>query len=249
MMRLTKFVVLGGLIITAILVCGTTTSIRAGEPCTSCSDCQAKLTSGLFTHVELAADITEHEGVCIGLNFGESNLTFDCNGYLIDGDGVDSNPDQAVLIRHGSDITITNCLISDFSTGIFMVDTTNNTVSNNLFYSNRIAIEVTHAESNLICENTISHSSTGIKISDSNYNQLDSNFICDNEIWDIYFANGKENIGEGNTCEKTSFWVEGESPGCTFACPFFVDGFESGCCGAWVDLPTTGLMVPTNWLN
>ena len=85
---------------------------------------------------------------------------------------------------------------------------------------------------------------TGIKISDANYNQLLSNFVCGNSLWDIYYSNGLETSGDGNTCDTTYFWSEGGSPGCTFVCPFFDDGFESGCCGGWEGLPDEGPRSP-----
>ena len=96
---------------------------------------------------------------------------------------------------------------------------------------------MTNAESCLISENRITENSTGIKLSDAQFNVLQRNFICGNFPWDIYFANGLENVGEGNTCDLTYYWGEGGTPGCSYECPFFADGFESGCCGGWGELP------------
>ena len=50
------------------------------ETCSSCADCQAKLSSGLYSVVELDVDIIDYPGSCIDLHLGESNVTFDCAG-------------------------------------------------------------------------------------------------------------------------------------------------------------------------
>ena len=214
-----KSVRLGIAVLLAASSVGTAQMVQAGETCSSCAECQAALASGLWPTVFLTADIINHAGDCIGLNFGESNVTFDCDGHVIDSDGAGVNPERGISIRHGSDITITNCTILDFDSGIFLVDTSDIVVSSNRFLSNNIGIELTHVESTLVSDNAVSGNSTGIKISDSNYNDLISNFVCGNVIWDIYYANGMENVGDGNTCDTTHFWNEGGTPGCTSTCP------------------------------
>ena len=228
-----KTVRLGIAVLLAASFIGTAQMVQAGEPCSSCADCQAKLVSGLWPTVVLTADIIDHAGDCIGLNFGESDVIFDCNGHVIDSDGADVNPEHGISIRHGSGITITNCTISDFDTGILLVEASDIVASSNQVFSNHIGIELTNVESVLISDNTVSSNSTGIKISSSISNDLISNFVCGNSLWDIYYANGMDNVGDGNTCDATYFWNEGGTPGCTFTCSVFVDGFETGNCGAW----------------
>lgn len=228
-----KSVRLGIAVLLAASFVGTAQMVQAAEPCSSCADCQAKLASGLWPTVVLTADIIDHAGDCIGLNFGESDVIFDCNGHVIDGDEIYVNSERGISIRHGSNITITNCTISDFDSGIFLVEAAGNLLTGNRLVSNHKGIEMIHVESNVVSNNRVSGNVTGIKISDANFNQLLSNTVCGNSLWDIYYSNGLENVGEANTCDKTYFWNEGGTPGCTFACSVFVDGFESGDCGVW----------------
>ena len=208
----------------------------ASEPvvtCNSCADCEAKLSSGAYTTVTLDTDILGHEGTCINLNQGESDLVFDCAGHLIDGDGLAINPVEGVSMLHGSGNSVMNCVITDFDSAIYLVETTSIVVENNLLSDNRIGIDLSNAHSNTITGNTIQGSSTGVKISNSDYNYLGSIASCDNFPWDIYLASGIDNVGVDNTCGVTYYWNDAGVTDCTFSCPMYSCGFEDGTLDGW----------------
>ena len=90
--------------------------------CNNCSDCQTKIDNALpGDEVRLTADITNQDGDCIKFNTGKSNITFDCQGHLIDGDG-DSNGYGIYLNRNNDYNVIKNCSIQQFQYGYYSFD-------------------------------------------------------------------------------------------------------------------------------
>lgn len=206
----------------------------ASEPCDSCSDCQSKLASGLYSTVELTVDIVDQSGTCIDLTSGESDVEFDCAGHLIDGDELGVDPVQGIAMMHGSRVTVRSCRISDFDSGIYVVDATALNLADNHLISNRIGLDLSNAHGNDIVGNRVEGSSTGIKLSNSDDNTIHRNWSCGNLPWDIYLGyDSTGNLGTENTCEFTRYWNDLSIDGCTYACPFFSDGFESADCSAW----------------
>lgn len=203
------------------------------ESCSSCADCTTKLASGAYDTVLLDADIVDHAGDCIDLSSGASNVVFDCDGHLIDGDELGTDPVRGISMMHGSSNTVRNCTISDFDSGIFVVDGLGMVFENNVFTSNRIGIDLSHADSNLIDGNTVRESSTGIKISNSDNNTFSENVVCDNFPWDFYLASGTGNVGLDNICNITWYWNDLGTTDCTFTCTIFGCGFESGDLDDW----------------
>jgi len=143
--------------------------------CYSCEDCTDKLKSGLYDEVILTTDITDHAGNCIGLIMGESNVVFDCGGHTIDGDGFAIDPDHGVAMMHGTGNMIKNCVISDFSGGIYLWDATDHKITGNTVISNGEGIEMGWSDSNTIDGNIVNENHNGIRISNSNSNTINSN--------------------------------------------------------------------------
>jgi len=212
----------------------TAPAAAAVEPCTSCADCQAKLASGLHATVQLTTDIVDQSGTCIDLTSGESDVEFDCAGHLIDSDELGVDPVQGLAMMHGSRVTVRSCRISDFDSGIYVVDATALNLADNHLISNRIGLDLSNAHENEIAGNRVEGSSTGIKLSNSDDNTIHRNWSCGNFPWDIYLGyDSTGNLGTENTCEFTRYWNDLSIDGCTYACPFFSDGFESADCSAW----------------
>ena len=203
------------------------------ETCNSCADCEAKLASGAYDTVVLDTDIVDHAGDCIDLSSGESNVVFDCGGHLIDGDELGTDPVRGVYMMHGSGNTVRNCWIADFDSAIFVVDGAGMVFENNVLLSNRIGIDLSHADSNLIDGNIVRQSSTGIKISNSDNNTFSENVVCDNFPWDFYLASGTGNVGLDNICDSTWYWNDLGTTDCTFTCTIFGCGFETGNLDDW----------------
>jgi len=85
----------------------------------------------------LVSDISFSDGACIQIQ--SSNVTLDCSGHYISGDGVAISISQNYL----SNITIKNCVIYNASTGIEAWGGTSNLhILNSTFYDNLEAIHV-----------------------------------------------------------------------------------------------------------
>ncbi len=99
--------------------------------CTSCTSCskiiQDKAQSG--GTVKLLNSITDQDGNCIEFD-GTDNVTFDCQGFTISGDGDDTG--YGINISHNANNnTITGCTnISYFGKGIWIKDSNYNRIEN-----------------------------------------------------------------------------------------------------------------------
>lgn len=218
----------------------TTYSIAAAadseETCSTCSECEAALSSGLYDVVVLDADIIDHSGSCIELNWGESDVTFDCARHLIDSDGLSIEPARAVSMMQGGGNTVKNCIISDFDAALYLVNASDTLLENNLLLSNKVGIDLSNGARNLISGNEIRWSEMGMKITNSDDNTISSNTVCDNSPYDIYHCCSTGNVGLENTCDITESWNDFETTGCTFSCTVFSCGFENGDLLDWSDV-------------
>jgi parallel beta-helix repeat protein len=192
--------------------------LAASTTCNSCADCSTKLKSGSWDTVTLTTDINNHEGACIGLLLGESNVVFDCDGHTIDGDGMAIDPEAGIAMMHGSGNTIQNCTVSDFNQGIYLWNATSHVITNNTLTSNDTGIELGWSDSNNINNNTITGNYNGIQISNSNNNAIDANTVCQSNNLDFYLASGTGNSGDNNTCDSPGSWNDDGTTGCTDAC-------------------------------
>jgi PGF-pre-PGF domain-containing protein len=108
--------------------------------CNSCSDCSTKIQSASSGDIiKLTQDISDYSGTCI--NFGSSikNITFDCQGNTIDGDGTESS--HGITIERSSEtsnLTIQNCIITGFELGMRISGSANNTLRNNNMSNNLV---------------------------------------------------------------------------------------------------------------
>ncbi len=102
--------------------------------CNSCIDCTSKIASASSGDtVQMTANITGSIATnCIAFN-GKDNITFDCNGWWID--GTDTGGTNGIILNAtyggGSfNVTIKNCVLSDWGSGIRCDSSSNNTYQN-----------------------------------------------------------------------------------------------------------------------
>ena len=152
--------------------------------------CPVKCNDTLIMDTKLSADLLNcNEGIKIGLN----NVVLDCAGHSIAGQGSGNG----IYTYDNDNVTIKNCDIRNYSTGIFLSD-----------YSNL----------NHLTNNTITENSRGIYISSfSTFNTLNRNELCENQNSDIS-ASSSSNSGDNNICDKSDGWNDNGTTGCTYAC-------------------------------
>ena len=156
--------------------------------CINCSDCNNKISSANSGDtVKLAADITNQNNTCIDFN-GKDDITFDCDGYTINGDG--DAVGYGVYFSTGSDNnTLRDCTnVSEFYSGIYLTSSDNNTLTNNIVTgasSTGISI-ITGSSNNILINNTVVNSGYGIYITNgADYNTLTNNTVIVNQYTGI----------------------------------------------------------------
>ncbi|MFH1585844.1 MAG: NosD domain-containing protein [archaeon] len=103
------------------------------QTCHNCTNCSTTIQGASYGDtVRLTADILNEDGDCIEFD-GSDGITFDCQGHLIDGD-ADWNGAGISLNGTGdgsNNNTIKNCVINQFSNGIYNINSNNNLIINN----------------------------------------------------------------------------------------------------------------------
>lgn len=170
--------------------------------CNSCSDCNSKISKASTGNtVYLTNDITNASGNC--LNFqNKQSITFDCQGYAIDGDATGNG---AYFYNNFADglNTLQNCSITDFILAVSINRSNLNTIKNNTIKNSAVldvAISPAASANNMFYGNTFSN-----------------DFIQDNSStaqWD-------NNAGIGNHWEH----FDAESEGCSNAGGYCAGGF------------------------
>ncbi|MFH1447545.1 MAG: right-handed parallel beta-helix repeat-containing protein, partial [Candidatus Micrarchaeota archaeon] len=130
----------------------------------------------IITNTTLASNLSS-SGTCI--TFGADDICLDCNGFYISG-----NNDIASYGVYASDrtnITIRNCYIRNYTSGIIFSNTNISRITNNTIYENNDGINFSYSYNNSIYENTIPWNSKGVFINSSDYNNFSNNTIRNND--------------------------------------------------------------------
>jgi len=83
--------------------------------CDSCASCQANLTAGSNLYVTLANNINHSTSNCIAYGASKSNITFDCQGFIIAQSAVASDKYAITTSSSGHNLTIKNCNFVNWS--------------------------------------------------------------------------------------------------------------------------------------
>lgn len=125
-----------------------------------------------------------------GLVIGANNVTIDCNGHLIDGDGIDV--DHGIYLKGKSGVTIRGCTIQDFENGIYLDSSSNNNFT----------------------DNTIRNNSYGAYFSNSEYNTLWGNRFISNKVGNAYEVSSA-NSNNWDLANTGNYWSDCfTNPGC-----------------------------------
>lgn len=123
----------------------------------------------ISTSLPLDRDILNCNGT--GLNIIADNLILDCNGHKISGNGTG----MGITIQGRVNVTIANCMISKFDTGI-SASLANGNIKNN----------------------TISNCSYGISGGNFHYSKIQANYLQNNTLVGISLSNAQNSTIVGN---------------------------------------------------
>lgn len=130
----------------------------------------------------LTADIG-CSGTCSCINIDASNVTLQCNGFLINGSGYVFPYNYGINFTSVSNITIKDCRVTDFVYGIIAVISDFSNITNNTLANNSIGIGLlADSDNNTVHNNFITGYSYGdgwgiTTNSSSNYNLISNNTV------------------------------------------------------------------------
>jgi parallel beta-helix repeat protein len=191
---------------------------RPTTTCNSCRDCSDKLATESYSEVRLTVDLINQGGTCVATLLGESDNTFNCDGHIIDGDDVAIDPDQGIAFFHGTNNSVLNCVVTDFSSGIYLADAIGNTVENSEMRSNGIGLKLSLATFSIIEGNTIEDNYTGIYMYMADSSTLTGNRVCNNSVTDFDMSSTCGQSGTANQCNVPDGWNDDGTTGCTYPC-------------------------------
>jgi len=156
-----------------------------------------------------------------------SDITLDCNGAHLVGDGRGS----AIYNEGNNNVRIANCNVTGYSRGIYLRNLQGNNLTNNDAIANTYGFILENVNSSFVSKNRVRYSGNGgIHLWKSNNNILDSNEACASVERDIYVFSSQGNYGTNNKCNKTQGWDDRGTEGCTFACAVCSDWDIDGVC-------------------
>jgi len=163
----------------------------------------ANITCGTVHHSFNLSSSLNTTGNCFTVT-NNDDIIIDCLGYSIRG----NDSDFGFNISGRTNVIIKNCLISNFSTGLYLNDANGSTFENNTFSANTEAINSTISINNNFSSNTFgSNTNYGIYLSDSNSSTFDSNTIIINNSQAIYFTSSDSNNISSNTIRNNDVGI------------------------------------------
>ncbi|MBD3310446.1 hypothetical protein GF351_04460, partial [Candidatus Woesearchaeota archaeon] len=138
-----------------------------------------------------------------GLAVGTDDVEIDCDGHTLIGDGSSIG----ISVEGHSGITVKNCGVEDFETGIYIEDSKDNIIQNNDLVFNEGEETGLHLESvndTTITVNNVSDNVRGIWMRDCHGNTLQDNEIMNNDDSGIYLDGSTGNIISGGEVGKNN---------------------------------------------
>ncbi|MBW2992453.1 right-handed parallel beta-helix repeat-containing protein [Candidatus Woesearchaeota archaeon] len=146
------------------------------EVCDSCSSCTAKA-SIAGNYIELTQDITTATD-CV--NITADNITLDCNGHSITGDGwTNKDPkDYGVYVKNANYVTVQNCNLFNLTKGIYASVSDNSIFqNNNIKYTYLDGIGLESTDYNKVLNNTFNYTSDVVYMESADYTAVKGNKI------------------------------------------------------------------------
>jgi len=148
--------------------------VRAGLAATPITNCTTITEGGYYILVNDIID-ADVDG-CI--NISSNDVVLDCQGHRID--GVDRIVPFGIYVSGKNNITIKNCIVSDWGYAVYLKNANTNKITNVVLYSNNF----------------------GISLDNSSNNQIDYLTSHDNNYYSVYIYQGSDNTIANSTVYK-----------------------------------------------
>ncbi|MFH1721871.1 MAG: right-handed parallel beta-helix repeat-containing protein, partial [Candidatus Altiarchaeota archaeon] len=176
--------------------------------CATCDECEVQLNNQSCTIVYLTDDVIDHTWTCIDDPENFSNKVFDCQGHTLDGIKATS---YAVDATYKINITIRNCVLTEWHRGIYL------RYSNHSTFENNVLIEDTDdgiyigysSYNNIVINNTVTAGGVGILV-DCPFpylcrgNTILNNTVRSNGGWGIYIYYANATLIANNSVENNT---------------------------------------------
>ncbi len=184
--ELKKLLVIIALLPASMLFVG----MAMGAP-TNVSSCQAITSPGEYVLNQSIMNSTASS--CI--NITSSDVVFDGAGYTID--GINASTTTGVNVYNSTvltNVTVKNLTVTDWSVGIYYINTYDGSIENNTLSSNENeGIHLKNSNNNTLSNNTANSNSIGIALGSSNNNTLNNNIIILNTNYGIFLFSSSNN--------------------------------------------------------
>ena len=139
----------------------------------------------------------------------KSGITLDGNNYKLQADGTSIG----INLTSITGVTIKRIQIINFAYGIYLFDSTTNTITNNTITNNTISgIALYYSSSNTISSNTISYNREGLYLFESPSCTLQNNTITNNDNGLMLIQSGNCTLTQNNlTANIYNFGIDGLS--------------------------------------
>jgi parallel beta-helix repeat protein len=143
------------------------------------------------------------------INISTSNITLDCQGFLIDGKDVSSPASYGIYIKNPylvKNISIINCILTDWYVGIYLWNLTNSSIINNTIFSGKqqgINIRYSH-NSSFINNTAYSNLASGFETYRSTNNSFINNTAYSNSGSGFYIDESPYNTFINNTANSNT---------------------------------------------
>jgi hypothetical protein len=148
------------------------------------------------------------------LNVSADGATLDCGGAKLIGDGAGIG----ILSSATSHVTITNCYVQGYATGIAVNDVQHGTLFQTALFSNTVGMQLDEVTAMRITQNYAWGNGSGIHLAGASDTEISQNLVCTNRDVDIQSSGGTGNSGSENVCDQAQGWSDAGGAGCTFTC-------------------------------
>jgi parallel beta-helix repeat protein len=156
--------------------------------------------------ITLTENLLEVDGTCIDFG-GADDITFDCNGYTISGDGDDVGY-GVYLPSNSNSNTLQNCgNISYFDRGVYLLASDDNTLTDITTSSNSdYGVFISESDYNTLTDIIISDNNRGLYINNSYYNMV-SKVTAVSNTEGVYIYQSDRNILTDMTTVSNTYGV------------------------------------------
>jgi len=163
---------------------------------------QAGATYYLTADTDTYYFIPSSPGLYACMDITADNVILDCQGHLIDGN--DTQFTYGVHVDQHNNVTVKNCILSDWYDPIFLRYTNYSTFINNTAHSNMDGLTMYYGcEYNTFINNTEFDERCGFYIRYSNHNTFINNIVYNNEIG-FYLENSNNNTIKDNVIRNNT---------------------------------------------